>query len=172
MVTFRAIVMLTVLVGLPAAWIYFDPLPESTQKAIGRVARTLVQSTGWLDEAEGQAEDKSPPVFDPLSGVASASYESASSPSPAITQAASPAEPLAARLEPHLSLLRQLGVSEYTLREWGATGTLYRFSCSVTAGAITREFDAVSDDPFTAVSEVVGEVTSCQNARSTHVVRR
>jgi len=44
---FRAVVMLTVLVGLPSAWVYYGPLPP---EAMGMVERTIASaraSLGW-----------------------------------------------------------------------------------------------------------------------------
>lgn len=77
-------------------------------------------------------------------------------------------EELARQLEPHLSLLRSLDAAEYTLENWGGDGQLYRFRCAVALGGNddhTRQFEAVHADPLRAVHEVVGEVTSWQNAR-------
>lgn len=179
-VVFRAIVMLLFLVGLPAAWIVLDPLPAPARQAISRAARTLGNSTGLLPERlapESPVDQKSAPVFQPseepdTGGVVPASF-SIGAANPAGGAAASDqATRLEAELEPQLEILRQMGVSQYALREWGGSGSLYRFSCSVTMGAISREFDAIAARPADAVREVVGDVSAWQNARSSHVILR
>lgn len=166
--------MLLVLVGLPAVWIVYDPLPDVAKREIARLAKSAVEATGWLDEDAALIDPKTPPVFDPQSPpdlqVRPASFAAAS---PASTQPnATGDDQIAAELEPHLRFLRGLGVSEYALRPWGAEGRLFRFSCAVPAGLMTREFDAVAATPGEAVREVVGEVSSWQNARGEHMLRR
>ncbi len=177
MVVFRAVVMLLVLVGLPAAWIVYDPLPEGAKREIARLAKSAVEATGWLEEEQPEMDPKTPPAFEPplFEPQAPPALEvqpaSFSAPPPA-APASSGEEQIALELEPHLRLLRSLGVSEYALRPWGAEGRLFRFSCAVPAGLMSREFDAVAPTAGEAVREVVGEVTSWQNARSGHTLRR
>jgi hypothetical protein len=68
-------------------------------------------------------------------------------------------------MEMHLSLLKKLGVARYSLEKWG---TGYRFKCSLPLGdnpEFARQFEVIDADPLVTVRQVVGEVTSWQNAR-------
>ena len=68
-------------------------------------------------------------------------------------------------MEMHLSLLKSLGVAQYSLEKWGQG---YRFKCALPIGDnpdFTRQFEAIDADPLATVRQVVGEVTSMQNAR-------
>jgi len=215
---FRAIVMLVVLVGLPAAWVYYGPLPPAAMGVIQRTVATAKQSVGWDATVATTASPKTAPQFDasivqatrvlqqqavleqaalplqpqaalppqpqaalppqPLMRDARFSLASATVPvAEPIREPAAPVPPaapepadgeLTRQLEPHLSLLRSLGAAEYTLEDWGGKGQLYRFCCAVALGENddhTRQFEAVDADPLRAVHQVVGEVTSWQNAR-------
>jgi len=214
---FRAIVMLAVLVGLPAAWVYYGPLPPSAMGVIQRTVATAKQSLGWKDQGSPTRwtveTPKTAPRFDASVVQATRStaqttqlmaqatrhfQQQTASQGPVVpTQpmmrdsqftlasatvpAAKPAAPmqapmqapmkidaeLARQLEPHLSLLRSLDATEYTLENWGGEGKLYRFRCAITLGESddhTRQFESVHADPLRAVHQVVGEVTSWQNA--------
>ncbi|BBO36523.1 hypothetical protein [Lacipirellula parvula] len=44
---FRAAVMMSVLVGLPGAWIYYGPLPSSAQRVVDRFVTIAKEATGW-----------------------------------------------------------------------------------------------------------------------------
>lgn len=46
-VFFRASVMLLTLVGLPAAWIYYGPLPTGAQKVVNRFVDVARDALGW-----------------------------------------------------------------------------------------------------------------------------
>lgn len=71
---FRATVMLTVLVGLPSAWVYYGPLPPEAMGVIQRTVASAKHTLGWDDSVQefGQPSTKpsqSPktaPRFDPL----------------------------------------------------------------------------------------------------------
>jgi hypothetical protein len=68
-------------------------------------------------------------------------------------------------IQPHLALLKKLGAANYSLERWGEG---YRFKCAIPLGEnvdFTRHFEAIDADPLASVRQVVGEVTSWQNAR-------
>ncbi len=192
---FRAVVMLLTLVALPAAWVYYGPLPPAAMGVVERTVASAKQSLGWEETAPTavwMAETpKSAPRFDPLVVEAThaldqqAAAERTALPLPPITydshfalaSATVPVAPvadplpispeLARQLEPHLSLLRSLDAADYTLEDWGGEGHLYRFRCAIALGENrdhTRQFEAIDADPLRAVHQVVGEVTSWQNA--------
>ncbi|MEM8944556.1 MAG: hypothetical protein AAGD11_05170 [Planctomycetota bacterium] len=189
---FRAAIMLTVLVGLPSAWVYYGPLPPQAMGVIERTVMSAKYSIGWSGELEAAAWDrdlsKTAPRFDPTTVDAierqrqpSVAAELRQDPQFSLataTIAVPPAQAtlnvdpaMARRLEPHLSLLRSLNVAEYTLENWGESGQLFRFRCAVTLGSSddhTRQFDAIDVDPLRAVQQVVGNVTAWQNARHTN----
>lgn len=194
---FRAAVMLVVLVGLPAAWVYYGPLPPATMGVIQRTVASAQTILGWQDQAPPTRwsldAPKTAPRFD--ASVAQATeilqqqFPAAApraatpvTPTPSLKRdphftlasATAPANPvpvepaLAKQLEPHLQLLRSLHATEYTLENWGGKGALFRFRCAIALGESdnhTRQFEAVDADPLRAVHQVVGEVTSWQNAR-------
>ncbi len=184
---FRATVMLLVLVGLPAAWIYYGPLPPEAMGVIQRTVATAKQSLGWNDPTRSEswgnrsiaapkfevlstAPPAQPTRQDPQFSLASANLAPPPSvPSPANVEVDAEVDAeLAKQLEPHLSLLRALDASEYTLENWGGSAQLYRFRCEITLGEngdFTRQFEAIDASPLRAVHQVVGEVTSWQNAR-------
>ncbi len=198
---FRAIVMLVVLVGLPAAWVYYGPLPAAAVGVIQRTVRSAKQSFGWEESATATVwaidSPKTAPRFAPTATHATqtlqqrAEVELAAQPlasvmrdsqfslasatvpatrSSAITDSASVEADLARQLEPHLSVLRSLNAAEYTLENWGGSERLYRFRCAIALGENddhTRQFEAIHADPLRAVHQIVGEVTSWQNARHT-----
>jgi len=191
---FRATVMLVVLVGLPAAWVYYGPLPPTAMGVIQRTVATAKHSLGWGEPLPSVQQASAPPKTAPRYDAAIASAAQTLRQLPAEAQAPPPAmvrdsqfllasanlpvEPqasplevdaeLASLLEPHLSLLRKLDATEYTLENWGDGGRFYRFRCAIALGGseeLTRQFEAVHTDPLRAVHQVVGEVTSWQNAR-------
>lgn len=196
---FRATVMLVTLVGLPAVWVYYGPLPTPVMGVIERTVLAAKQSCGWagceLTNPWDSSEEKTAPRYDSTGDIAmdeallmaqQASVEQVAPPVPAMHRdpqlsLASASLPtrhqavpvqgesaLAKQLDPHLSLLRSMGAANYTLENWGGTGELFRFRCSIAWGQSedhTRHFEAVAADPLRAVHQVVGEVTSWQNAR-------
>ena len=167
---FRALVMLSVLVGLPAAWIYYGPLPPEGQRVVDRMVTAAKEAVGWNKSAtqSSEAAPKSdeapawsigapvaaPPVAPPLV-------------TPVVATERAPAQPLSfqEQVEPLLVQLRQFGVIEYALERWGDGGKLYRFRCEMPLGAseeFTQQFEAVAADPQVSVAQVVAEVSQWQ----------
>lgn len=176
-VMLRAVVMLVVLVGLPSAWIYYGPLPAGAQRVVDR----LLEMGNTILAGETATELQSPTIaapkysFDPSVGqlltAVPVSYEApVALPSQISSEKTPPIvakDDLQKQLEPHLTLLRHFGASEYTLEEWGTGGQLVRFRCAISLDGnddFTRQFEAVAEDSLTAVRQVVGEVSSWQNA--------
>jgi hypothetical protein len=167
--TLRALVMLSVLVGLPAAWIYYGPLPPQAQRVVDRVVGAAKEAIGW-----------NRPLADHARAAAVVKYESATAPvwigaQPTATPLAE-APPLlepkpvtfAERVEPLLARLRQLGAVAYDLELWGDGGKLYRFHCEMPLGAgaeLTQQFEAVAQDPQQSVEQVVAQVSEWQLAQ-------
>lgn len=164
--TLRAVVMLTVLVGLPAAWIYYGPLPPGAQRVVDRVIELVKDATGWRQPAEALAETKAAPQFSAVE--AAPTFAVSPAPVAPTTPTAVPTG-LAEQLEPMLERLRALGPTEYALEPWGSEGQLYRFRCAMPLAddhQVTREFAAVAATPLASVEQVVGEVTNWQSARA------
>lgn len=65
---FRAAVMLTVLVGLPSAWVYYGPLPPEAMGVIQRTVASAKKSIGWEDRVQSTSwmadSPKTAPRFD------------------------------------------------------------------------------------------------------------
>lgn len=179
---FRAAVMMSVLVGLPGAWIYYGPLPSSAQRVVDRFVTIAKEATGWksAEPAAKPAWDftKSEPIVGgeqapaPTAGMNPAAHQEQA---PAFgsalppVEAPQPAPPtsLVERVEPLLQQLRQLGVAEYALERWGGEGKLYRFHCEmpISGGSLTQQFEAVTGDPEASVEQVVTEVSQWRLAR-------
>ena len=156
----RAAIMLTVLVGLPAAWVYYGPLPHGAQRVVDRFFTAAREAVGW------DASDAPPPV------TATAATPTAASAPQFVTlpeAAPAPSQPtLAQQMEPLLVQLRQLGVAEYALEPWGQGGRLFRFHCEMplaAGGAATEQFEAIAADPHASVEQVVADVSSWHAAR-------
>ena len=158
---FRAAVMLSVLVGLPGAWIYYGPLPTGTQRVVDRVVAIAKEAAGWkkteakprptwdFTKSEPIAPEgdgvnlgtggMNPPARDGEGRYAEGSYAESPGASLEIGKALPVPEPppakaattLAERVEPLLTQLRQFGVAEYALERWGGDGKLYRFHCEM-----------------------------------------
>jgi len=193
-VYFRAAVMLIALVGLPAAWVYMGPLPESAQRVVDRLVDVAKEALDWQERFPGDSpEVKSAPRFadrlpeaprfaqvgftsedvlptaDPIpTAVSTETIDEMPSKSP---ENSGVQDELAKQLQPHFTLLQNLGAAEYALETWGSAGDFYRFRCEIPLGnganAAMRLFEAVDRDPLATVRQVVGEVTSWQNARET-----
>jgi hypothetical protein len=161
---FRAMVMLMVLVGLPAVWVYYGPLPPAAMGVIERTLATAQQSLGWNDPASptpwATAPPKTAPRFEavspahasrpsahlttrapsrttstqPMQHDSQFSLTSASLPAAERTPPMTVGPELTRQLEPHLSLLQSLGAAEYTLESWGGEAQLYRFRCAIALG--------------------------------------
>ena len=182
---FRAAVMLSVLVGLPGAWIYYGPLPTGAQRVVDRFVAIAKEATGWKE-----TEVKPQPTWDftksaPIVGESLA--VGAEGINPPARYAEVPAAPLqiggalplpeappakapstlAERVEPLLTQLRQFGVAEYALERWGGDGKLYRFHCEmpIGGGSLTQQFEAVAANPEASVEQVVAEVSQWRTAR-------
>jgi hypothetical protein len=180
-VFFRALVMLITLVGLPAAWIYFGPLPAGPQKVVDRFVEVARDALGWKSNQTVnaiQGVDKAPPRYEEVlptpadtQAVSRTLYEGQQTPVSLVSATEEMPSILPANrslkqhIEPHLNVLRQMGAANYSLEEWGGG---YRFKCAVSLGKnvdFTRHFEAIDPDPLATVRQVVGEVTAWQNAR-------
>lgn len=163
-VFFRAVVMLAVLVGLPAAWIYYGPLPTGAQRAVDRVVEVIRNATGWQQPMAATIVPKVAPQY----RVAAASAPAFSSDSASVSGAEpqvrqpSPLTGLAEQVEPLLERLRSLGSTEYSLEPWGREGKFFRFRCAMPLVAqdkqFTRQFEAVAETPRASIEQVVSEV--------------
>jgi hypothetical protein len=172
--TFRALVMIVVLVGLPAAWVCYGPLPPEAQRVADRLVGGARELIGW---------DKTSPsaVVDSPVGADSPAWNSGDAPRTGATPQAFPAAPVqspalitptaptfAERVEPLLAQLRQLGAVAYDLQPWGTSGKLYRFHCEMPLAAsaqLTQQFEAVAEDPQLSVEQVVAQVAQWRGAQ-------
>jgi hypothetical protein len=171
----RALVMLGVFVGLPAAWIYYGPLPAEAQRLVDRVVTVAKEAVNWeaapsdaLPQSPNWVNSSAAPQYTPAISAATEApaYGTPPSGNPSSAtdvEAAPPAAPtIAARLEPLLVQLRQWNVAAYDLRPWGGGEKLYRFHCEMPLGAnagLTQQFEAVAADPQTSVEQVVAQVS-------------
>ncbi|MCA9235181.1 MAG: hypothetical protein KDA44_06905 [Planctomycetales bacterium] len=176
--TFKAVVMLTVVVGGPVAYLYHGPLPPQVRRVVDRVttvAREMVGEKGDSGETPSDAcpggvcpggacpidaPTFAPPIDRPL---APPSLVVESSPAAAPTPAVD-----ANSLQPLLDQLVQLGVGEYELTRWGSAGALYRFRCAAPlAGDLqhAQQFEAVGESPAASIEQVVAEVAAWRLAR-------
>ncbi len=178
-VFFRAVVMLAVLVGLPAAWIYYGPLPSGAQRAVDRAVEVVRNATGWQPPtAESVATKAAPrpgvaaapaPKFSSHSArPQSAQTQSTSLPPTTPTPMAQTSTGLAEQVEPLLERLRALGSTEYSLEAWGREGEFFRFRCAMPLAQnkqFTQQFEVVAETPRASIEQVVSEVTRWQTAR-------
>lgn len=165
LVFFRALVMLAVLVGLPAAWIYYGPLPPGAQRVVDRVVELVKDATGWQQLSESEIDTKAAPRFSTSEPAPAFAVEPASA--PATTPTAMPVG-LAEQVEPLLERLRALGPTEYALEPWGRQGEFFRFRCAMPLAPgheVTRQFEAVAATPLASIEQVVSEVTDWRTAR-------
>lgn len=181
----RAAVMLLTLIGLPAAWVYYGPLPTGAQRVVNRFVEVARQAVGWEEQQAGATQQwnlKAAPRFDDIlptapdyvpvtqAGHTEEPITLASASLPTNEKSEIPASSdLATQCEPELSVLRSLGAANYALEHWGDDGTMYRFRCAIPLGEdinFTRHFEAVAAEPRTAIQQVVGEVSAWQNARN------
>ena len=183
---FRAAVMLSVLVGLPGAWIYYGPLPTGAQRVVDRFVAIAKEATGWKETEAKPAPTwdftKSAPIVGEGLAVGAGDAEGINPPAryaeapslqiggalplPEAPPAKAPST-LAERVEPLLTQLRQFGVAEYALERWGGDGKLYRFHCEmpIAGGSLTQQFEAVAANPEASVEQVVAEVSQWRTAR-------
>ena len=180
---FRAAVMLSVLVGLPGAWIYYGPLPTGAQRVVDRFVAIAKEATGWKE-----AEAKPQPTWDftksaPIAGGDLGAQAQGVAPLAPMAEApavqiggalplpeASPEMPpstLKERLKPLLQQLEQYGVAGYEMHRWGSDGNLYRFQCEMplAGGSLTQQFEAVAANPEASVEQVIAEVSEWRLAR-------
>jgi hypothetical protein len=161
----RAAIMLAVLVGLPAAWIYYGPLPPQAQAAVDRMvaaAKDAVEWDRWMTKSDARVAP--PAVLVPLHTV------SAVAPPAQPAAVPDPASSLAERVEPLLVQLRGWGAAEYQLEPWGVGGRHYRFWCTMPiaeSSAATQLFEAVAAEPQAAVERVAADVAAWQASKLT-----
>ena len=165
-VFFRATVMLTVLVGLPAAWIYYGPLPSGAQQAVDRVVEVVREAAGWkqprdlMPVANASTRYPGPPTTAPE--FAPAAMEKA--PTVPHTSLTTSSTNLAEQLRPLLQQLQSLGPTEYSLEPWGREGEFFRFRCAMPLVAqdkqVTQQFEAVATTPRASIEQVMSEVAS------------
>jgi hypothetical protein len=162
----RAAIMLAVLVGLPAAWVYYGPLPSQAQAAVDRVVATAKEAVEW-DRWMATAESRvAPPVGAPVRTVSALTPSAPAAAIPAPT----PAPSLAQRVEPLLAQLRGWGATEYRLEPWGDGGRHFRFSCAmpiVAGAAATQMFEAVAADPCASIERVAADIAAWRTANMT-----
>jgi hypothetical protein len=179
----RAAVMLSVLVGLPAAWIYYGPLPSGAQRVVDRFVSIAKDAAGWKEttpqprptwdftrSAPIAAGGEEAPARSAADAVVAPSFGAPLQIGAALPPAETPvqtAASLAERVEPWLTKLREFGVAEYALERWGGDGKLYRFHCEMPIGGspLTQQFEAVAANPETSVEQVVAEVAKWRTAR-------
>jgi len=160
-VMMRAMVMLLILVGLPAAWVYYGPLPPRAQRVADRVVELAQDALGWEQPQSAEATITAPRYGTEI--VEATPLE------PTIGTAIENRE--AEQVEPLLVRLRGLGVLEYHLEKWGNSGQMYRFRCAMPlaqSDEVTRQFEAVTDNPKASIEQVVREVSHWQTARLAH----
>lgn len=181
----RALVMLGVLVGGPAAWIYYGPLPPEAQQTVDRMVGAAKQAIGW-DKSSASSPERTDgaaigyqvpapawsggglttaPTFTHTS-TTTAPQTTPAVEAPPLTTAQTPT--FEERIEPLLLQLRALGVVEYALERWGDGGSLYRFHCEMPLAAsaqLTQQFEAVAGDPQQSVEQVVAQVGEWQIAQ-------
>lgn len=179
-VFFRAVVMLATLVGLPAAWVYYGPLPQNAQRIVDRfvqVARDALGGesplpTNFADQRAmktapryGEPTPTGHQLTQPQTDFRASPVQLVSAESMVPLPSVEPTPAIDDEMQTHLSVLKSLGVAQYALERWGQG---YRFKCEIPLGGnvdFTQHFEAVDADALATVRQVVGEVTSWQNAR-------
>ena len=161
--SFRALIMLSVLVGLPAAWIYYGPLPPDGQRVVDRFVTVAREVIGWKQTPQKTKDNwvQVKPESEAQLGLNFPTTEPVAAPAIGAPNPLSFAE----RVEPLLARLRQLGASAYSLEHWGDGDNLYRFHCEMPLAAspqLTQQFEAVAADPQATVEQVVAQVASWQ----------
>lgn len=170
-VALRAVVMLVILVSLPAAWVYYGPLPPSAQRMVDRAVEVAKTSLGWDQPTRPESFAISAPYYEQTSTAAPSGANRTVAAQGSVserTEEMSKIEPTSTQVESLLEQLRSWGAAEYTLEKWGNNGQLYRFRCAMAlteSDELTRQFEAVAADPVGSIEQVVGEVASWQTAR-------
>ena len=190
-VVLRAVIMLSVLVGLPAAWVYYGPLPPQAQSVIDRFVGQAKSTLGWEDTQLADPNVVNAPFFDPAVTPASNTepeYSPQDFPEPNVAQLTPPNQSMVAtaretpattptasspsleeQLTPLLQQLQAQGASEYKLEKWGHQGSHYRFCCDMPLPfnpSATQQFEAVHPEPSLAIQQVLTEITTWKTARS------
>jgi hypothetical protein len=177
-VLLRALLMLVVLIGLPAAWVYYGPLPTRAQGFVDRVVNAARTTIGW-DQPAGDKAISAPYYLDPAvkfndpAVTQAAAIEAVGVGSPATEVASSGVPTLAGsslqeQLAPFLQQLRDQGAIEYALEKWGNEGQLYRFRCDLPlaeSDQLTRQFEAIHHEPRESIAQVLAKVTTWRAAR-------
>lgn len=161
----RAAIMLTVLVGLPAGWIFYDQLPAEARTAIGKVVEIGREKLGLeASEAAKPHAIAKANTDDPALWGAVVESELVTPPpfvsGNAITEQKKELNE-ENNLEPLLRQLRGLGVKQYELKTWGEAEEFYRFQCEMPlseASQLVQQFEAVTVNPQESVAQVVAEV--------------
>lgn len=192
---FRALVMLSCLITIPAVAVSGKSLPEMFQALIPqRWHRHTASSPEPTPEPEGVtwkvAPDSAPASLGadglaPPAGAVLANHgaqvarsglrEAVSmvpvrrSPQalPAQSPAQRPIEPLD-RFSQTQERLHQLGATYYLLESWGQGEQLFRFCCRVAVTGspdYTRYFEAINAEPMVAMNEVLTEVEAWRAGR-------
>lgn len=194
----RAAIMLGALVGLPAAWMYYGPLPPEAQRTVDRFVAATKEAVAWdqWTAARGESPKRAPEAAVAAPGVAGEWLEAPSfapevparpalvplrevhaaavRPGGANPAPATAAEAIAARVEPWLAQLRSLGVAAYALEPWGGEQRMYRFHCEMPltpGGQATEQFEAIAAEPEATVRQVASDVASWHAARSLAMMR-
>jgi len=163
--TMRAGTMLAVLIGLPAAWVYYGPLPPQAQRVVDRFVVAAKEAVEW-DRLTMTGDSK---VTPPGARVPVRTVTVSPPPAQQAEMAPQPAS-LAERVEPLLAQLRNWGAEEYQLEPWGEGGCYFRFSCAmpiVEGAAATQLFEAVAADPQASIERVVADVAAWQATKMT-----
>ncbi len=182
--TSKAVVMLAVLVGGPAAWMHYRPLPPAAQRYVDdalAAAQDFLAEHGVLrrssppSEGAGPAAAEfalenqwatTPAISSTPAGTRPAAYLEAP---PLVATEQTPSAPTKGALEPLLAELVKLGVGEYELMRWGTGGELYRFRCAVPlAGDMSQaqEFEAIGPTPQAPIAQVLEDLSSWHVARN------
>ena len=163
-VLFRAVLMLTVLVGLPAAWIYYGPLPPMAQGAVDRVVEVVRDTMGWQQPSTESSVQMTAPRYAVASAEAP-SFPTPGSDLPLVAPKVAPATSqvsLGEELKPLLEELRSMGSTKYSLEHWGQKGEFFRFCCAMPLVArekhLIQQFEAVAETPRASIEQVVSEV--------------
>ena len=172
----RAAIMLATLVGLPAAWMYYGPLPPRAQRVVDRFVASAKEALDWDKRigVEAEADAPSPEIGAGAAPAFAVERSAAVAASPVIQQAQSAEIELARRVEPLLAKLREFGVAAYALEPWGGDRRLFRFHCEMPlAGSdtITEQFEAIAADPQQSVAQVVADVANWHASRSLAALR-
>jgi hypothetical protein len=176
---FRAVVMVSVLAIVARGWYMYGPSHEQVASVVVRAVEMGDSLLGEFREAPPVVDSRPAPApFVVAPAVAGPSAQRlppvASAPaatggvilaSAAVPSTPPPVQGVGAdrRLEALLARLDELGGSQHELRPWGASGQLYRFSCSAAWGSApgySRHFEAVAAEPLAAVQRVVDEVAA------------